>query len=101
TDTITNNNETSTIFKFSTNAAGNITDWGNIYGIDISHYIQSTVQGDGVVSGAAHQAFNRIPGSWSAAVAAVPEPATWTMMLAGFGGLGAALRSKRRRAVAD
>ena len=31
---------------------------------------------------------------------AVPEPATWVMMLAGFGGLGAALRSRRRRAAA-
>ena len=28
---------------------------------------------------------------------AVPEPATWAMMLLGFGGLGAALRMNRRR----
>ena len=27
---------------------------------------------------------------------AVPEPAAWTMMLAGFGGLGAAMRRRRR-----
>ena len=27
----------------------------------------------------------------------IPEPATWAMMLIGFGGLGAVLRSKRRR----
>jgi hypothetical protein len=31
-------------------------------------------------------------------VAAVPEPATWAMMLVGFGGLGAAMRTRRRRA---
>lgn len=31
----------------------------------------------------------------------VPEPATWTMMLVGFGGLGAALRANRRRALAS
>ena len=31
---------------------------------------------------------------------AVPEPATWAMMLVGFGGLGAVLRSTRRRQVA-
>jgi hypothetical protein len=28
--------------------------------------------------------------------AAVPEPATWAMMLAGFGGLGVAMRSRRK-----
>lgn len=28
--------------------------------------------------------------------AAVPEPATWAMMLVGFGGLGAAMRSRRK-----
>ncbi|HEY3948345.1 MAG TPA: PEPxxWA-CTERM sorting domain-containing protein [Phenylobacterium sp.] len=41
-----------------------------------------------------HQAFAigwPIPG--------VPEPATWAMMLIGFGGLGALLRAKRRQAV--
>ncbi len=31
----------------------------------------------------------------------VPEPATWTMMLVGLGGLGAALRSRRRLAAAQ
>lgn len=40
-----------------------------------------------------------IPGSWTPAsgVAAVPEPATWTMVLLGFGGLGAALRRRRAK----
>ena len=33
-------------------------------------------------------------------VAAVPEPASWLMMIMGFGGLGAVLRSNRRRAIA-
>ena len=33
----------------------------------------------------------------SVAIAAVPEPATWAMMLLGFFGLGAALRMSRRR----
>jgi hypothetical protein len=30
----------------------------------------------------------------------VPEPATWAMMLLGFGGLGATLRRRRAQAVA-
>jgi hypothetical protein len=32
--------------------------------------------------------------------AAVPEPETWAMMLVGFGGLGAAMRSRRKGVVA-
>jgi len=32
-------------------------------------------------------------------VANVPEPATWALMLTGFGGLGAVLRQRRRQAV--
>ena len=31
---------------------------------------------------------------------AVPEPATWAMMLMGFGALGTVLRQQRRRGVA-
>jgi hypothetical protein len=30
---------------------------------------------------------------------AVPEPATWAMMLAGFGGLGATMRARRKQSV--
>jgi hypothetical protein len=36
---------------------------------------------------------------WSI-TSAVPEPASWALMLLGFGGLGAALRSRRRMAAA-
>jgi hypothetical protein len=39
-----------------------------------------------------------LPGYVAQSLAAVPEPAAWTMMLAGFAGLGAALRSRRKPA---
>jgi len=35
-------------------------------------------------------------GTQTLSISAVPEPATWAMMLAGFGGLGAAMRAARR-----
>ena len=34
-------------------------------------------------------------------VAAVPEPATWALMLLGFGGIGLAMRRRRRPALAQ
>ena len=40
------------------------------------------------------------PSEVFATASSVPEPATWTLALAGFGGLGAALRSRRRGALA-
>lgn len=33
-------------------------------------------------------------------LSATPEPASWALMLIGFGGLGAALRSSRQKAAA-
>ena len=30
-------------------------------------------------------------------ISAVPEPATWAMMIMGFGGVGAAVRASRRK----
>jgi hypothetical protein len=83
-----------TRFVFSTDALGNITDWSNFYTLDRQHYIQSTgprSQGDGVLSGGS-QAYNATAGAWSSP--SVPEPATWTMMLIGFGALGAMLRRR-------
>jgi len=37
-------------------------------------------------------------GGVSLRISAAPEPGTWALMLMGFGGAGAALRSRRRTA---
>ena len=37
---------------------------------------------------------------FSESITAVPEPASWAMMLVGFGGLGVAMRSRRKQAAA-
>ncbi|HPU15356.1 MAG TPA: PEPxxWA-CTERM sorting domain-containing protein, partial [Polymorphobacter sp.] len=34
--------------------------------------------------------------TWSIAAAGIPEPASWAMLIAGFGMVGGALRSQRR-----
>jgi hypothetical protein len=38
------------------------------------------------------------PAYYEGAVGAVPEPSTWAIMLVGLGGLGAAMRRRRRAA---
>lgn len=60
------------------------------------------------VAGTAGERFNSITFSSgqnsfevdNLAVAGVPEPASWALMILGFGGAGAALRSQRRRPAA-
>jgi hypothetical protein len=47
------------------------------------------------------QGSNPRPGSWTVTMdSAVPEPASWIMMLLGFGGIGASLRARRKQAAA-
>jgi hypothetical protein len=50
--------------------------------------------------GVVTEAFNGdyVPGNWS--VSAVPEPASWAMMLLGFFGIGFMIRGSRRKRVA-
>jgi hypothetical protein len=55
--------------------------------VTVSFYIPDGTRGDNY-------------GGVSLRVSAVPEPATWTMMILGFGGVGLVLRRRRRLAAA-
>ena len=54
--------------------------------IDVTRYLDPSLQA----------------GGWTASFTSggVPEPATWAMMLTGFGGLGALMRRRRALSVA-
>ncbi|HEX2815512.1 MAG TPA: PEP-CTERM sorting domain-containing protein [Phenylobacterium sp.] len=60
------------------------------YGPEDGIYIPSIFQDSAYASNVGS------PGSWT--ISAAPEPARWILMLIGFGGLGAALRTRRRSA---
>ncbi len=60
---------------------------------DITSIVISTTNDDGQGVGLGPTATEDV------IVEGVPEPATWTLLLAGIGGLGAVLRSARRRTV--
>ncbi len=62
--------------------------------INFDNTINSTYRIDLSGGGSSVTAFAQIG---TGAVAAVPEPATWAMMLMGFGAMGFALRRNRRR----
>jgi hypothetical protein len=59
--------------------------------------IATTNDGAGFALGGTGGVGNEPPG---VGAGGVPEPASWAMMLIGFGGLGGALRSRRRAASA-
>jgi hypothetical protein len=69
------------------------------YGDAYTHGAYVLGPGSYVVTGIALQS-PQFDGAGALALGAIPEPATWAMMLAGFLGLGAVMRRSRRQAVA-
>ncbi len=80
--------EISSVFSPATNATGGFVGWE---GLDPSGLSETTYDDHvGTPNGILANIYVGAP--------AVPEPATWTVMLVGLGGLGAMLRSGRRKA---
>jgi hypothetical protein len=69
----------------------------NVGNIDYNSAVNSTYEVQWTVSGTNFAAVTDTIFINQGAGAAVPEPAAWAMMLVGFGGLGAVLRSTRRQ----
>lgn len=94
-----------TIFDFTTDSSGNITDWVVTLETDDNHTGDMTTQGgvtafdQSLVGGVLGGDNNGSPGVWTleSSVSPVPEPATWMLLVLGFGAAGWRLRSARRR----
>ena len=108
-NTITNLNAASSTFVININSTGAppgnptiVSNWyifltGSGYGTVTTIYDEATKE-DCVISGANQACNYASPGTW--AVAAVPEPSTWAMMLLGFAGIGfMAYRRKSKQAL--
>ncbi len=64
-----------------------------LYGVVVSPFPDSMATPADYIDVTANQVFLQVTGG------AVPEPATWSLLLTGFGGAGALLRRRRRRLV--
>lgn len=93
-----------TIFDFMTDSSGNITNWVVTLETDDNHTgdltTESGVAGfdQSLVGGVLGGDNEGVPGVWSlqSTMSAVPEPATWTLLLLGLAGVGWRLRSARK-----
>ncbi|MES2903747.1 MAG: PEPxxWA-CTERM sorting domain-containing protein [Pseudomonadota bacterium] len=78
---------------FNLNPNGN-----NFYGVQATggDLLTGLSFGSFVPTGSGIQALNQVRLNLTPSVSAVPEPATWAMMLMGFGAMGVTLRRRRR-----
>jgi hypothetical protein len=87
-----------------TDSSGNITNWVVTLETDDNHTgdltTESGVAGfdQSLVGGVLGGDNEGVPGVWSlqSTMSAVPEPATWTLLLLGLAGVGWRLRSARK-----
>ena len=82
---------------YNGSSCGNVCD--HFHGPKLCEF---TVYCEGSSAGGVDGFSANAPGTWTsnAPLSAAPEPATWAMMLAGVGGMGAALRARRRKIAA-
>lgn len=87
-----------TVELYATSATKGDTDQSYLYGITDILSARTASAGESFTTLAAAPVDSNFRGVAFAptATAAVPEPATWTMMVAGFGAVGAAVRRRRR-----
>lgn len=98
-------------FFLSTDAAGNIVNWHMEFGNNNGSYIATINMPTNIRDGVrncrsfggticfdADDAYVQDAGVW--AVSGVPEPATWAMLVIGFGAIGGMMRWRRREALA-
>jgi MYXO-CTERM domain-containing protein len=93
---------------FNSGLGGGAADYGSIFDLSGSQYYTRDEGSPTFVTGVYDDQFdyNTLYNTLQSAtvnitdVSAAPEPAAWTLMLVGFGGLGGALRARRRTVAA-